>query len=65
MPETHPTNRYLWLLIFSQFAGTSLWFAGNAIVDQLSSAADAARITTSVQVGFIAGTLIFSLFTVA
>jgi MFS family permease len=65
MPETHSTNRYLWLLIFSQFAGTSLWFAGNAIVDQLSSAADTARITTSVQIGFIAGTLLFSLFTVA
>lgn len=55
------------VLIFSQFAGTSLWFAGNAVVDTLPgiSPNNYAILTSIVQAGFIAGTLIFSLFTVA
>jgi MFS family permease len=55
----------LGLLIFSQFAGTSLWFAGNAILPSLAQtyalppeALEA--ITSSVQLGFIVGTFLFA-----
>jgi MFS family permease len=55
------------IIIFSQFAGTSLWFAGNAIIDAIQKDAGSshANITSVVQFGFIAGTLVFSLFTIA
>jgi MFS family permease len=65
MPARLSNNRYLSLLVFSQFAGTSLWFAGNAIIDQLSVTDAGATITSFVQFGFIAGTLLFSLLTIA
>jgi len=55
------------IIIFSQFAGTSLWFAGNAIIDKVQSGATEshANITSVVQFGFIAGTLLFALLTIA
>lgn len=58
------------LIVFSQFAGTSLWFAGNAVIAdviaQLDLHADAlTRIVTAVQLGFITGTLVFALLTLA
>ena len=54
------------LIVFSQFAGTSLWFAGNAIIADIQPTSNAlANITSIVQFGFIAGTLIFSLLTIA
>jgi MFS family permease len=55
------------ILIFSQFAGTSVWFATNAIVDSLPGVTPGnfATLTSSVQAGFIAGTLVFALFGVA
>lgn len=65
MPAQLTPGRTLTLLIFSQFAGTSLWFAGNAIIDQLSTATSGDSVTSFVQFGFIAGTLVFSLFTIA
>ncbi|HEV7331140.1 MAG TPA: MFS transporter [Flavisolibacter sp.] len=65
MPSRLSNQHYLILLVFSQFAGTSLWFAGNAIVDQISTTDSGATITSYVQFGFIAGTLLFSLLTVA
>ncbi|MCR9141130.1 MAG: MFS transporter [bacterium] len=57
-------------IVFSQFAGTSLWFAGNAVLGDLQLAgAGGARelqwITQAVQLGFICGTLVFALFAVA
>lgn len=58
-------NRSLLLLVYSQFAGTSLWFAGNAIIDQIATADSAAAITSYVQFGFITGTLLFSILTIA
>src|SRR5437763_5248499 len=60
-------NFLLWLLVFSQFAGTSLWFVGNAVIDSLPAVTpDAyANLTSVVQFGFIAGTLLFSLFGIA
>ena len=56
------------LLVFAQFAGTSLWFAGNAILDQLAAEGNELSIgwiTSMVQMGFIAGTLVFAVFSIA
>jgi predicted MFS family arabinose efflux permease len=58
------------VIITSQFAGASLWFAGNAVMPDLQQragfAADAlGNMTTAVQFGFILGTLIFAYFAVA
>ncbi|HEV8539467.1 MAG TPA: MFS transporter [Bacteroidota bacterium] len=58
------------VIIISQFAGTSLWFASNAVLPDLQRAwnlpADAVGyLTSSVQLGFIAGTLLFAFFTIA
>jgi MFS family permease len=58
------------IIVFAQFAGTSLWFAGNAIIGELQlelNLNDAAigNVTSAVQLGFIVGTLIFAIFSVA
>jgi MFS family permease len=65
-----PPGRILPAIIASQFAGTSLWFAGNAVLADLQRAwglpAEALGYTTSaVQLGFIAGTLAFAFFAVS
>ena len=65
-----PPRRILPVIIGSQFAGTSLWFAGNAILADLQREwglpAEALGYTTSaVQLGFIAGTLAFAFFAVS
>lgn len=58
------------VIIFSQFACTSLWFAGNAVMGNLSSAFDLPEgalgdLTSIIQLGFIAGTLVFAILTIA
>ena len=58
------------VIIASQFAGAALWFAGNAVLEDLQRQwglpAEALGYTTSsVQLGFIAGTLAFAFFAVA
>ncbi|KYG73013.1 MFS transporter [Roseivirga echinicomitans] len=63
-------KRVLPTIVFAQFAGTSLWFAGNAILKELQLEwqlpADAlATVTSSVQLGFILGTFIFALLSIA
>jgi MFS family permease len=65
MPAARP-RRILPTIVFSQFAGTSLWFAGNAIVPDLQrefalGEHAIATVTSAVQLGFIAGTLAFAL----
>ena len=65
-----PPPRILPLIVLSQFAGTSLWFAGNAILPDLQTdlglPADAVgKVTSAVQLGFILGTLVFAFFTLA
>jgi predicted MFS family arabinose efflux permease len=55
-----------YVLILSQFCGTSLWFAGNAILPQLQAeygwqASAVGYLTSAVQVGFILGTLMIAL----
>jgi hypothetical protein len=34
----HPPKALLPIIVFSQFAGTSLWFAGNAIINDIQPA---------------------------
>jgi predicted MFS family arabinose efflux permease len=58
------------IIIVSQFTGTSLWFAGNAVLGDLQQrwnlGADAlGYVTSAVQLGFIAGTLVFAFFAVS
>lgn len=62
-----------WILptiVVSQFCCTSLWFAGNAIVPDITKdlnlgPAFLANLTSAVQFGFIIGTLGFALFTIS
>ena len=54
----------------AQFFGTSLWFAGNAVIDQLISKFDTnthllSFLISAVQLGFIIGTITFTIFTIA
>lgn len=58
------------LIIVSQFAGTSLWFAGNAVINDLKTEFNLAPgavgdLTSAVQFGFIAGTLVFAFLSIA
>lgn len=63
-------NHILPIIVFAQFAGTSLWFSGNAIIDDLILKLDlldmfVGFITMAVQSGFIIGTLLFAFFNIA
>lgn len=67
---TQRSSAILPAIVFSQFAGTSLWFAGNAVLADLQIPGSAGEqgiqwITQSVQLGFIIGTLLFAVFAVA
>jgi MFS family permease len=62
--------RILPLIIFSQFTGTSLWFAGNAILLDLQrdwglTEHSLGHVTSAVQLGFIVGTLLFAYLVIA
>ncbi|GGD12267.1 MFS transporter [Hyunsoonleella pacifica] len=63
-------NYILSIIVFSQFCCTSLWFAGNAIIADLISNfgledSALAHLTSAVQFGFIIGTFVFAILTVA
>ncbi|MEN7547003.1 MFS transporter [Rapidithrix thailandica] len=63
-------SRILPIIVLSQFAGTSLWFAGNAIISELQVAfhlpeGSVGALTSAVQLGFISGTLVFALLTLS
>ncbi len=63
-------RRILPLIVFAQFAGVSVWFAGNAVLGELTLVLELppdalASITASVQLGFIFGTLVFAFFLIA
>jgi predicted MFS family arabinose efflux permease len=63
-------KRILPAIVFSQFAGTSLWFAGNAIIADLQldmnvGIDDTGIVTSAVQLGFIFGTLVFALLSIS
>lgn len=58
------------MIIFSQFTGTSLWFAGNAIIADLQQSwalpeHSVGYVTSAVQLGFIVGTLVFAYLALA
>ena len=62
--------RILPVIVASQFAGTALWFAGNAVLGDLQRAWGLAPealgyVTSAVQLGFIGGTLVFAFLAVA
>lgn len=70
MNKTHTQKWILPIIVLSQFCGTSLWFSSNAVLQDLSNhfflpENALAHITSAVQFGFIIGTLVFALLSVA
>ena len=58
------------VLVLAQFLGTSLWFAVNAVMPDLQSelgwpTSAVGTLTSALQFGFIAGTLVFALLAIA
>lgn len=58
------------VIVISQFCCTSLWFAGNGVMGDLLQDFDLqttalGHLTSAVQLGFISGTLLFALLTIA
>ncbi len=66
-PETL-TNTHLLVIVLAQFAGTSLWFAGNAILPDLQPLLGTNSlngwITSAVQLGFITGSLSYTFYAI-
>ena len=65
-----PKSHILATIILTQFACTSTWFAGNAIMESLIKTIDVpvgtmGWVLSSVQLGFIVGTLTFGLLMIA
>jgi MFS family permease len=63
-------RRILPAIIVSQFAGVSIWFAGNAVIGDLQRQwglppEAVGHITSAVQLGFICGTLVFAFLAIA
>lgn len=64
-------NKYvLPVIVVSQFAGTSLWFAGNAVLPELKEAMGLSQyalsqVTSAVMLGFIAGSMLFGILSLA
>ncbi|HRA11067.1 MAG TPA: hypothetical protein PKX31_05305, partial [Chitinophagaceae bacterium] len=55
-------KKILPVIVLAQFAGTSLWFVGNAVLPELKqtlglSQYAVSNVTSAVMLGFIAGTL--------
>ena len=68
--QSQRPNYILPLIVLSQFAGTSLWFAGNAVLADISKEIHSnssllASVTSFVQFGFISGTFVFALLAFA
>jgi MFS family permease len=68
--DPSPKKIILPTIVLSQFFCTSLWFAGNAILKDIIETFNLepgflANLTSSVQFGFIAGTFVFALLTIA
>ncbi len=58
------------IIVFSQFCCTSLWFAGNGVMNDLVfnfniDSTAVGHLTSSLQFGFIVGTLIFAVLSIA
>ena len=70
MNNNHRNKWVLPAIIVSQFFCTSLWFAGNAILPNVIknftfTPSLLANLTSAVQFGFITGTLVFAVLTIA
>lgn len=66
----HIPSRILPVIVFAQFCCTSLWFAGNGVMNDLVlnfhlGGAALGNLTSAVQFGFISGTLLFAVLSVA
>lgn len=58
------------IIVLSQFFCTSLWFAGNSVIADLAKELHLettvlAHLTSSIQFGFITGTLVFAILTIS
>lgn len=58
------------VIVVSQFFCTSLWFAGNSVISDIANELHLqpvylAHLTSAIQFGFIAGTLVFAIFTIS
>ena len=65
-----PSNLILPVIVLSQFCCTSLWFAGNGVMPDLVSTfglseSAIGHLTSAVQFGFIVGTLVFAILSIA
>ena len=65
LESAYRPKKVLPVIVVSQFAGTSLWFAGNAILPGLQETMHIGPealgwMTSSIQLGFITGTLLFA-----
>lgn len=65
-----PPRHILPLIVLAQFGCTSLWFAGNGVMEELQlyfglGPSAVGHLTSAVQLGFIAGTLVFALLSIA
>ncbi len=70
MISPHTPRRILPVIVFAQFAGTSLWFAGNAIAPELQTVFQLGEralgnLVSAIQLGFISGTLVFAFLSLA
>lgn len=65
-----PSKLILPVIVFSQFCCTSLWFAGNGVMQDLVATfglghSAVGHLTSAVQFGFIVGTLLFAILSIA
>lgn len=61
----HPKKYILFVIVLAQFCCTSLWFAGNGVLIQITEvfllgSSALGNLTAAVQIGFISGTLLFA-----
>ncbi|MGB0523887.1 MAG: MFS transporter [Flammeovirgaceae bacterium] len=68
--KPNPYNNIIATIVIAQFACTSIWFAGNAVIADIQQELNLAsglvgQLTSAVQLGFIIGTLVFALFTIS
>ena len=69
MRVTRPAH-ILPVILFAQLAGASLWFAGNAVIQDLQrdwrlAPESLAYVTSAVQLGFVSGTLVFAVLMIS
>jgi MFS family permease len=70
LTQTTANKKILPVIVLSQFAGTSLWFVGNAVLPELKEALQLSQyalshVTSAVMIGFVAGTLVFGILSLA